>query len=211
VPDRTQRTLHPSARPHLLVCDPRPVVRVGLRTVLADVGHVGDCPPERLADALAALPPDLVVVGVPNGDRDAYARIADLSRSFADLLVIVVPDRPDEVDERAATLAGARAVVPSDATPDRLLTMVQAVLGGSDALRGPTDASTTRDDGRVLRPRDLDVLALIADGLTNSEIAERLDMAPRTAKTHVQHLIERLGARDRTEAVARAFRLGLLR
>lgn len=204
------RTVPSPARPRLLVCDARPVVRLGLRAVLAEAGLVGDCPPDRLDAAVAALSPDLVVAGVPADDRDAYPRIAAVLRRTAGLRVVVVADRVDDGGRHAAALAGARGLVPCDAAPEELLATVRSVLEGRDALPAPA-TDDVPDAARSLRARDLDVLDLVAEGLTNAEIAERLDIAPRTAKTHVQHLIDRLGARDRTAAVARAFRLGLLR
>ena len=78
-------------------------------------------------------------------------------------------------------------------------------------------ATAWHDDPRAsaspssLTPRELEVVTLLADGLTNETIGQRLGLSSRTVKTHVQNLLSKLDARDRTGAVARAFRLGLIR
>jgi two-component system nitrate/nitrite response regulator NarL len=121
-------------------------------------------------------------------------------------------------DARAPELlsAGAAAVLRRDVGPDRLRTALIAVNAGLvvlDAALARTalpDASVEADVGEELSPRERQVLTLLASGLSNRKIAERLEISEHTAKFHVVSILAKLGAATRTEAVVIAARKGLL-
>lgn len=193
------------------------MLRLGLRAILTGIGTVGDCTPERATDAVRALHPDVVVVVARIGE--GLATVTDVARTDADVPVVVLIERVDELDMQGAVVSGAASVLSLEAPTAEIVDVVRRTMAGETivpeaSLVGDDDAGAR--DPQVASPprlsaRDLDVLELVAAGLTNEAVARELGIAPRTVKTHVQHLIERLGAVDRTSAVAAAFRLGLLR
>jgi DNA-binding NarL/FixJ family response regulator len=131
--------------------------------------------------------------------------------------VIALTTYADEPTVLSALRAGARGYLTKDAGADEISRAIMAVARGeaaldhavqhhvlTAALQGPQDALP---DG--LTPREAEVLTLIADGLTNSEIADRLVVSPATVKSHVNRLFSKAGVRDRGQAVAYAYRTGL--
>src|SRR5229473_2256956 len=106
---------------------------------------------------------------------------------------VVFVDRADEEDSLDALYAGARAILPRTAKPDEIFTAIKAVTKGLTVL-----------------PRELQVLAAMADGVSNKAIARRLGISFHTAKFHVAAILAKLNADSRTEAVARAAQLGLV-
>jgi DNA-binding NarL/FixJ family response regulator len=121
-----------------------------------------------------------------------------------------------------ALRAGASGFMLKDAPPEELLAAVEVVAGG-DALIAPAVTRTVIEefvrrspprhpDARLetLTPREHDVLAMLARGLSNAEIAERLVLSEGTVKTHVAHVLAKLGLRDRVQAVILAYESGLV-
>lgn len=202
------------ARPRIVVCDIRPIARAGLVAMLEQVGTVRACDPSALGATLDADGGDVVVVGVGvAGDADARFDAVIEAGGERRLPCVALLDRLDEAELRAAFVAGALGVVACDVEAEVLLDVVVRVRAGERV--GPAFEAAPSSGGplgpqRPLRPAELRVLELMADGLTNEAIAERLDIAARTVKTHVQNLIVQLSASDRTSAVARALRLGLI-
>jgi two-component system, NarL family, nitrate/nitrite response regulator NarL len=134
---------------------------------------------------------------------------------------LVFVDRADEEDSLDALYAGARAILPRTAKPDEIFTAIKAVTKGLTVLPSellPTllsgaslDLLDDNDADRVrLTPRELEVLAAMADGVSNKAIAGRLGISFHTAKFHVAAILAKLNADSRTEAVARAAQLGLV-
>ncbi|MFD5762350.1 LuxR C-terminal-related transcriptional regulator, partial [Streptomyces sp. NPDC127044] len=124
-----------------------------------------------------------------------------------------------------ALRAGAGGFLPQDATPDELTAAVRIVAAGDavttpgvtraliDAVRQERPARTTeRETGLdMLTERERDVLTAVASGWSNAEIATRLSIAPTTVKSHVSHILAKIGARARVQAVAFAYESGLVR
>ena len=196
-----------------IVCDPRPLARAGLMAVLGRVGPVQALGPAEFGPALAAGGFDVAVVGVCCESDGRFDPVITAAGEHG-VPCVAVLDRLDEVELRAAVVSGASGIVPGDAALATLVDVVARVRIGERVLpRIPVadEASAASGVDRALRPVELRVLELMADGLTNEAIAEELGIAARTVKTHVQNLIVRLAARDRTSTVARALRLGLIR
>lgn len=181
-----------------------PLARSALSAMLSDRMDVIAAAP---ADAALAAPAvDAVLVDGAATDRAALRDIA------AALPVVVLAQGPDEAAEALA--AGARAVVLRDAGPDRLAAALAAAAHGLVALdrslgpwlRPPPPAR----DGEGLTPREVEVLALLAEGLPNKAIARRLGVSERTAKFHVESILGKLGAESRSEAIVLAVHRGLV-
>jgi DNA-binding NarL/FixJ family response regulator len=211
-----------SSRPRVatvVATDDRPLVRAGLRAVLSDdrirVAAV-PAPPAAL-EVIAHHLPSVLVLSVTATDRDPFALVATATSLHPGLRVLIITDDASVADLRTALAAGADSVVLSSVPTDELTEAVMATARG-DRVVSPEVAlrlASAFHDGpsaeSTLSPRELDVLRLLAEGLTNSRIGDRLGLSARTVKSHVQNLLGKLGARDRTGAVAQAFRMGLLR
>ena len=116
---------------------------------------------------------------------------------------------------REALRSGVRAVLPSAATPAQIVAAVLAVASGLSAILSGEMAALvpaveTPPPTESLTPREMDVLEMLAEGLSNKMIAYRLNISSHTAKFHVNAILAKLGAGTRTEAVMRGIRLGLI-
>jgi DNA-binding NarL/FixJ family response regulator len=223
----------PPAAPALpvraIIADGHRLVRAGLRRLFDDqrdivvVGEAADA--DELLALMPSLYPDVVVVDVelPGIDGfDVTRRIMAQSPSGTAGVVLLVGTDSDE-HLFAALEAGAAGVLAKDIDPPELLRAVRVVADGG-ALVGPelthrliaralAQGTTPRDVPAALTEltaREREVMALVAAGLTNAEISERLVITPATAKTHVSRARRKLGARDRAQLVVYAYRSGLV-
>ena len=188
-----------------------------------------------LAAILAALP-DCLVVAQGGGDLATEAAAGlldtpvdvilwDIGREFADgradgeeWLGGGVPVLALVADEEGAALAwrlGCQGLLPRQADAEQLVAAVSALAAGLVVLvpalaAALSPAEETDDVVTDLTPRELDVLRLVAEGLTNKAIAQRLAISDHTVKFHVNAILGKLGAQSRTDAVVRATRLGLI-
>ncbi|MFF2213831.1 response regulator [Streptomyces antibioticus] len=212
----------------VLVCDDQVMIRAGLATIIdaqPDLEVAGQCGDGRTAVDLAGeLRPDVVVMDVRMPVLDgieatrllAGAGVADPVK----VLVVTTFNLDEYVYE--ALRAGASGFLLKDAPPDRLLHGIRTVALGQ-ALLDPdvTRRLVGRYAARIrparhpvrdlpLTPRELEVLRLIADGLSNGEIAAELVISPETVKTFVSRILTKLDLRDRVQAVVFAYRHGLV-
>lgn len=202
-----------------IVCDARPVVRAGLATVVAELGEVIQVDLDDLAGALAAARPDVVIAGLRIDDADTFRVIATQTSVDPSLPVLIVADGATVIDLREAVIAGVDSFLLASAPTGEVRDAAVATARG-DRIISPSIAmqlaGSWRSESRAsgvssLGARELEVLQLLAEGLTNDRIGERIGLSSRTVKTHVQNLLTKLDATDRTGAVARGFRLGLIR
>ncbi|MCB9677160.1 MAG: response regulator transcription factor [Alphaproteobacteria bacterium] len=150
---------------------------------------------------------------------DLLARVEDIAELVPDdpdVTLVDVPDAPP-LEEPAIALvtdlsetdrwleAGYRAVLPRDIEPDAMLAAIRAVMAGLVVHTGATVPNRPRAPD--LTPREREVLELLAQGFSNREIGEALDISSHTAKFHVQGLLDKLDATTRTEAAVRAARM----
>ncbi|MFZ4182730.1 response regulator [Streptomyces sp. R02] len=212
----------------VLVCDDQMLVRTGLVTIIGaqpDMEVTGECADGRAAVDLAAqVRPDVVVMDVrmPVLDGIEATRLLAGSgvRDPVKVLVVTTFNLDEYVYE--ALRAGASGFLLKDAPPDRLLHGIRTVASGA-ALLDPevTRQLVGRYASRIrpsdggdreipLTPRELEVLRLIADGLSNSEIAAALVISQETVKTFVSRILSKLHLRDRVQAVVYAYRRGLV-
>ena len=208
--------------------DDQEIVRAGFRALLdtqPDLAVVGVA-----ADGAEALEvcrrtdPDVVLMDVrmPTMDGiEATRRLVDGGRTTPRVLVLTTFDLDEYVYD--ALSAGASGFLLKDVTAEALFDGVRLVAAG-DALLAPSITrrlidefarlrpriATAPEAFRALTPREIEVLRLVAEGLSNSEIAERLVVSDETVKTHVSRTLSKLGLRDRTQAVVFAYESGLV-
>ncbi|KIH97351.1 LuxR family transcriptional regulator [Streptomonospora alba] len=217
-----------SAPIRVLVCDDQMLVRTGLVTVIdaqPDMEVAGECEDGRAAvDLGGRLSPDVVVMDVRMPVLDGIEATRLLAGAGVDRPVKVLVVTTFNLDEYVyeALRAGASGFLLKDAPPDRLLHGIRTVAAGAALL----DPEVTRrlvgkyatrirpavgaETDTPLTPRELEVLRLIADGLSNSEIAAALVLSPETVKTFVSRILTKLDLRDRVQAVVYAYRRGLV-
>jgi DNA-binding NarL/FixJ family response regulator len=206
------------SRIRLLIVDDHPIVRDGLRGAFTGsdefevVGDAGDGA-EAVARS-AALRPDVVLMDLRMPGVDGVEAIRRLQREQPAVRVLVLTTFDTDSDVLPAIEAGATGYLLKDAPVDELLRAVRAAAKG-EAVLAPTVAG--RLMGKVREPsqgllsqRELQVLKLIADGATNREAAAKLFISEASIKTHLLHIYEKLGVRDRAAAVGEAFRRGLV-
>ena len=207
----------------VVVADVRPMVRAGLAGILGgaeDVTLVEACDPTQVLDAIETHLPSVLVVSVSAQQADPFQVVATAKALHPGMRVLVITDATSVVDLREGVTAGADSFLLSDVSERELAEGVIATARGDRAVSPEVAmqlAAAWHDDPRGgastqhLTPRELEVVTRLADGMTNQEIGETLGLSSRTVKTHVQNLLAKLDAPDRTGAVARAFRLGLIR
>jgi DNA-binding NarL/FixJ family response regulator len=217
VDDREATTNDPPWR--AVVCDSRPVVRAGLSAVIAPLGPVCEAALEDVPEVVAAGRTDVLVAGLRIDDADTFPVIAARTSADPDLRVLVVADGATVIDMREAVIAGVDSFVLASAPVGEVRDAAAATARG-DRIISPSIAMQLAGSWRTephatgaasLSTRELEVLQLLAEGLTNDRIGDRVGLSSRTVKTHVQNLLLKLDAADRTGAVARGFRLGLIR
>lgn len=214
----------------VLIADDQKVVRDGLAMILgfldgiSVVGLAVDG-----ADAVRQthrLHPDVVLMDLHMPVLNGVEATAVLGREAPSSRVVVLTTYADDDWVFSALRAGARGFLTKDADAEEIRRALLAVAGG-EAQLDPTVQrrlleELARGDGRALTapvlptavpdgltPREVDVLALVAEGLSNTEIAGRLFVSDSTVKTHINHLLAKTGLRDRAQLVAYAFRQGL--
>jgi DNA-binding NarL/FixJ family response regulator len=214
----------------VLLVDDQQLVRTGLRMILADehdIEVVGEARDGLEAiDAAARTHPDIAVMDVrmPVMDGIEATRRLVQGATAPRVLVLTTFDADESVVE--ALRAGASGFLLKDVAPDRFVEAIR-ILAAGDALLAPSvtrrllDRFASRlptpgDAGRgqrlrALTQREREVLRLVANGLANREIADRLALAEPTVKTHVSHLLLKLDVRDRAQLVVIAYEEGLVR
>ncbi len=213
----------------VLLADDQALVRAGFRALLdaqEGIEVVGEARDGEEALRLAkVLSPDVVLMDIRMPGMDGLAATREIAANERLAHVRVVILTTFELDEYVfeALRAGASGFLVKDTEPVDLIRAVRAVAAG-DALLSP---SVTRrliaqfavkskqprpaPELNALTEREREVLALVGEGLSNEEIAERLFVSPATAKTHVSRAMVKLGARDRAQLVVLAYESGLVR
>ena len=208
----------------VLVVDDEELIRAGLCTVLdrhRDIEVLGDAADGRAAiDEARRLCPDVVLMDVRMPVLDGITATREITAATTSprVLVLTTFDLDEYVYE--ALRAGASAFLLKDTRPDRLADAIRAVAAG-DALLAPQITrrlverfsavrQQTPEALGELTQRELEVLRLIARGLSNAEIAQELVVSVPTVKTHVARVLMKLGLRDRVQAVVLAYEAGIV-
>jgi DNA-binding NarL/FixJ family response regulator len=209
----------------VLLCDDQALVRSGFRMILdarPDLEVVGEAEDGAEAvEQVRALDPDVVLMDVrmPNIDGIEATRRIVSSGAKARVLILTTFDPDEYVYE--AIRAGASGFLLKDVEPEELVDAIRVVAAGNALLgstvtqrllerfAGASGAAPPSLDG--LTEREVEILRLVAGGLSNAEIAERLVVSETTVKTHVSAVLRKLGVRDRVQAVIAAYESGLIR
>ncbi|GAB3294267.1 response regulator [Epidermidibacterium keratini] len=219
-----------SERIRLVLVDDQHLMREGIRTILSvhdDLEIVGQASNgEEAIDVVRRTAPDVVCMDVEMPIMDgleATRRLTNDPAVTARILMLTTFDREDYL--MAALQAGASGFLLKNARPEQLVEGIRSIAGG-EALLAPAvtmavirrvvEATPAAAQAVVpasaahLTERELDVLRLLARGCSNEEIAEQLYVARATVKTHVSNVLAKLGLRDRVQAVAYAYRTGIV-
>jgi DNA-binding NarL/FixJ family response regulator len=212
----------------VVIADDQELVRTGFRAILGSepgievVGEAGDG--RQAIEAAGRLSPDVVLMDIRMPILDgieATRQIVTVPESKPRVLILTTFDLDEYVYE--ALRAGASGFLLKDNPAEQLISAVRIVAGG-DALLAPQitrrlisefahrQPPTARPDHlQILTDRESEVLKLVAQGLSNAEIAGELYVAETTVRTHVGHILTKLGLRDRVQAVVVAYETGLIR
>ncbi len=212
----------------VLLADDQALVRGGFKALLnaeEDVQVVGEAADGEEAVRLAKnLVPDVVLMDIrmPGVDGLSATREIAANPRLSDVKVVILTTF--EIDEYVfeALRAGASGFLVKDSEPAELLHAIRVVARGESLLSPtvtrrvisefavrPSQGRSPHPDIRTLTEREREVVGLVAEGLTNDEIAERLVVSPATAKTHVSRAMVKLNARDRAQLVVFAYQSGL--
>ncbi len=212
----------------VLVVDDHPMVREGLRSMLTapDVQVIGEAGSGREAVAMVEqLSPDVVLMDIRMPDIDGLDALQAINNLNAAARVIIITTYRSTAYLLRALAAGAAGFVLKDIPREELLVTVRAVARGDSRVDREFLQTVLRDldepfdnlpaDTPVLpeplTPREMDVLRLLVEGLTNQGIARMLTLSTGTVKSYLQTIFQKLDVSDRTQAAVKAIRLGLVK
>jgi DNA-binding NarL/FixJ family response regulator len=213
----------------LLLVEHLSLVRQGIRSVLSTVGHievVGEASSGEEAVRLAGeLEPGVILMDQDMPGTDGLQATRVIKQSSPQIEVVIMTDRLDHVRALEAIEAGATGYVLKDIPVPNLVTALRSVCDGR-AFFHPEIARRLADRFSVLNRdprtrhrletngltrRELDILAELTNGNTDSDIAAKFVLSEGTVKTHIRHILRKLGSRNRTQAVAYVLRKGLIK
>jgi RNA polymerase sigma factor (sigma-70 family) len=210
-----------------LIAEDEEIISLGLRYTLREmpevvlVGEVRDG--KAAVEKAIGMAVDLVLMDISLPLMDGI-QATKLIKEATEAKVVVITSHRDSQDVAAAMTAGADAYCIKGVTTAQLIKVIRSIIPGGvwlDSLAASSLRSKQASEKRStaenvnelpnkLSKREREVLQLLADGLTNQEIADRLFLGPETVKTHIRHLMEKLGATDRTQAAVKAALSGWL-
>jgi DNA-binding NarL/FixJ family response regulator len=204
---------------HLVIADDHLVVRDGLRGMLEsqpDFEVVGEASNgEEAVNLTSSLKPEVVLMDLRMPVMDGVTAIRQIKDSQPGVQVLVLTTYDSDADILPAIEAGATGYLLKDTSREDLYSAIRATAGG-DSVLAPGVAA--RLLGRMRAPaeeklssRELEVLQLVAEGNSNSEIASSLHISQATVKSHLVHIFGKLGVTDRTAAVTVALQRGIMR
>jgi DNA-binding NarL/FixJ family response regulator len=214
----------------LLLADDQQLIRQGIRVLLEiepDIQVVGEATTGREAVAQAeALHPDVVLMDVRMPEMDGVAATAELHARFPAMGVIILTTFEDDETVFAGLKAGARGYLLKDISSEEMAQAIRSVAAGEALIQPRITGKVLTEFSRLsaaketqppaasllapLTDREREVLQALARGLSNREIANQLVITEGTVKNHVSNLIDKLGVRDRTQAVLKGQELGLI-
>lgn len=200
----------------VLVADDHPVVRAGLAAVVVqqpDLELVAEAENgERAVGLYREHRPDVCLMDLRMPVMDGLTATRAILANDPKARIIVLTTYDGDEDIHRALAAGARGYLLKDMMRTELLGVIQTVYRGHRGIPAPVAARLAEHTPRVgLTARELEVLQLVADGLTNAQIAERIGRTEGTVKVHLKNILQKLDVKDRTEAVTTALRRGFIR
>ena len=167
---------------------------------------------EEAIEAYARLRPDIVLMDLRMPVMDGLTATRAILADDPNARIIVLTTYDGDEDIHRALAAGARGYLLKDMMRTDLLGVIRAVHRGQRGIPAPVAARLAQHTPHIgLTPRELEVLRLVADGLSNAQIAERIGRTEGTVKVHLKNILQKLDVKDRTEAVTTALRRGFIR
>jgi DNA-binding NarL/FixJ family response regulator len=200
----------------ILAADDHPLIRAGLVSFLATepgvevVAEAGNG--EEALEKYREFRPDVVLMDLSMPLMDGLAATRAILDEFSNARVIVLTTYGGDEDIHRALDAGAMGYLVKDMVADDILNVIRTVNAGRRGIPQPIAAKLAEHTPRIpLTPRETEVLSLVANGLSNAEVAGRIGRTEGTVKVHLKNILQKLGANDRTEAVTTALRRGFIR
>jgi DNA-binding NarL/FixJ family response regulator len=200
----------------VLIADDHEVVREGLRLSLLrspKIRVVGEAPDGETAIALTERRrPDVVIMDLRMPQMDGIEATEEILKRIPDARVLVFTAYSERALLARGLESGARGYVLKEAPHETLLRAIEKVAGG-DTFVDPAlipSLATGRDGGDILTAREREILQLLADGFSNADVATKLFISQETVKSHVRHILAKLEAETRTQAVAIALREAMI-
>ena len=200
----------------VLIVDDHPVVRFGLSTMLSSEARIvvtGMSGSAREAlEAIAKEPPDVVLMDLRMPELEGSQAISEIKRAQPSVRILVLTNYESEEDILGALRAGATGYLLKNTPQEEIVKGIEMVFENRRFIPQTITDRLLETLGREeLTIRELEVLTLVAKGLTNKEIAQALFISDKTARNHVTSCLVKLNANDRTEAVTTAIRRGVIR
>jgi DNA-binding NarL/FixJ family response regulator len=199
----------------VLCADDHPLVRKGIASLLAnetDIALVGEAANGREAvELFRALRPDVTLMDLRMPELDGVAAVKQIRQETPDAKIIALTSYDGDQDIYQAIDAGVRGYLLKEMVHTEVLRAIRTVHAGKRLI--PLEVAERLTDyfpQIALTPREVEVLASVAQGMANKDIAKRLGTASGTVKMHVQNILGKLGAADRTHAVTIAIQRGIL-
>ncbi len=205
-----------------MLADDHKMLREGLRRSMAERGFevVGEARDGAEAVDLAmALRPDVILMDVSMPELDGVEATRQIKERLPETRIVMLTMHADQDVLAEAIRAGANGYLVKDCSTDEIASAIETVAGGETALSPRLAASmlaeVRRQDNesesqRIITKREEEVLQLIADGCSTPEVAEKLYISQKTVKNHLASIYQKLDARDRTQAVLQAVRMGIV-
>jgi DNA-binding NarL/FixJ family response regulator len=204
-----------SERIRVLSIDDHPLVREGIAALINDQadmqlaaqGATGKEAVQRFREHR----PDVVLLDVRLPDMNGIDAMITIRSEFPEARIIIVTSSEGDVEMRRALEGGAAGYIVKSMPPQALLEAIRKVHGGKKAIPAEVAARLAdhySDEG--LTTREIEILRQVAEGNRNRDIAEKLFISEGTVKVHIQHIMAKLGANDRTQAITIAVRRGII-
>jgi two-component system response regulator DegU len=212
-----------AATVRLLIADDHRMLREGLMHSLADeglsvIGEAADG--DEAIERALELRPDVVLMDVTMPERDGIEATQEIRRRDPEIKIIMLTMHADADVLAAAVKAGASGYLLKDCSIEEIVHAIRTTAAGDTLMSSNVASSmlvelrrldeTDTTEERVISQREEEVLQLIADGCSTPEVAERLYISQKTVKNHLASIYQKLEARDRTQAVLQAVRMGIV-